>query len=97
MRCERPFIASIAFLATGLSLIFGYCHGVTSLSASYPLSNSILHLDVTTTGAAALGGIALVAIGVSLLAWALFGAIVEEISRLFHRSEEHQPLARHVN
>lgn len=88
MRCERPLIAAIVFLATGLSLIFGYCNGVSSLNAAYPLSNSVLHLDLTTTGPAALGGIALTALGSLLLVWALLGAIVGQIMHLFHGSEE---------
>ena len=90
MRCERPLIASIVFLATGLSLIFGYCNGVSSLNAAYPLSNSVLHLDITTAGPAALGGIALTALGVLLLLWALLGAIVGQIMHLFHSSEEQE-------
>lgn len=90
MRCERPLIAAIVFLATGLSLIFGYCNGVSSLNAAYPLSNSVLHLDLTTTGPAALGGISLTAIGVLLLVWSFLGAIVGQISHLFHGGEEHE-------
>ena len=38
MRSERPLIASVVFLATGLSLIFGYCTGATSFNAAYPLA-----------------------------------------------------------
>jgi hypothetical protein len=92
MRCERPLIAAIVFLATGLSLIFGYCNGVSSLNAAYPLSSSVLHLDITTTGPAAVGGIALTAVGVLLLLWAFLGAIVGQILHLFHHSdyEEHE-------
>lgn len=97
MRCERSLIASVVLLVAGLSLIFGYCHGVTSLSAGYPLSNSALHLDFTTTGPGVPGGIALTVVGVLLLVWALCGAIVGEITRFFHRSEEAQSPARNVN
>jgi hypothetical protein len=88
MKCERPLIASIVFLATGLSLIFGYCNGVSSFNATYPLTGSVLHLDLTTAGPAALGGVALTAVGVLFLLWALLGAIVGQISHLFHRDEE---------
>lgn len=88
MRCERPLIAAIVFLATGLSLIFGYCNGVSSLNAAYPLTNSVLHLDITTTGPAALGGISLTAVGLLLLLWALLGAIVGQVMHLFHGSED---------
>lgn len=90
MRCERPLIAAIVFLATGLSLIFGYCNGASSLNAAYPLTNSVLHFDITTTGPAALGGITLTALGVLLLLWALLGAIVGQIMHLFHGSEEQE-------
>lgn len=97
MRCERLLIGAVVFLATGLSLIFVYCHGASSLNAAYPLSGSVLHLDLTTTGPAVLGGVTSIAVGVVLLGWALLGAIVREITHLFHGSGDHQPLARDVN
>jgi hypothetical protein len=82
MRAERPLIASIVFLATGLSLVFGYCRGATSINAAYPLAASVLHFDITTTGPAALGGIALIGLGLLLLVWALLAAIVGQIGLL---------------
>ncbi|HTH42054.1 MAG TPA: hypothetical protein VL498_02765 [Terracidiphilus sp.] len=88
MRSERPLIAAVLFLATGLSLILTYCNGASSLSATYPIAASVLHLDITTTGPAALGGIVLTAIGIVLLAWAFLGAIVGQISLIFHRTRE---------
>jgi hypothetical protein len=88
MRSERPLIASVVFLATGLSLIIGYCDGTTSFNAAYPLANSALHLDITTIGPAALGGIALTAFGLLLLIWALLAAIVGQVSHLFGNSRE---------
>ena len=88
MRSERPLIASVVFLATGLSLIFGYCNGTTSFNGAYPLAASALHLDITTTGPAALGGMALVALGVLLLVWALLGALVGQIGLLAGNSRE---------
>lgn len=88
MRSERPLIASVLFLATGLSLIFGYCNGASSLNAAYPIAASVLHLDITTSGPAALGGITLTAIGVLLLVWALLGAIVGQISLIFRHRED---------
>ncbi len=88
MRSERPLIASIVFLASGLSLIFGYCTGTSSLNAAYPLAASALHLDITTTGPAAVGGIALIGIGLLLLIWALLGAIVGQISLLVGGSRD---------
>jgi hypothetical protein len=83
MRSERPLIASVVFLATGLSLIFAYCNGATSLNAAYPLASSALHIDIATNGPAAVGGIALTALGLLLLVWALLAAIVGQISHLF--------------
>ena len=79
MRSERPLIASVVFLATGLSLIFGYCTGTTSFNAAFPLASSALHLDITTTGPAALGGIACTGIGTDLSLWALLAAIVGQL------------------
>jgi hypothetical protein len=88
MRSERPLIASVLFLATGLSLIFGYCSGTSSFNAAYPVAASVFHIDITTAGPAALGGIALTAIGILLLTWALLAAIVGQISLMFRRSRE---------
>lgn len=88
MRADRPLIASVVFLAAGLSLIFGYCKGSTSLSAAYPLAASALHMDITTTGPAAMGGIGLIALGLLLLLWALLAAIVRQIGLLFGSSRD---------
>jgi hypothetical protein len=84
MKSDRPLIASVLALAAGLGLILAYCSGATSLSAAYPLSSSTLHMDITTTGPAALGGIALCAAGLLLLVWALLAAIVGQIGHLRH-------------
>ena len=88
MRSERPLIASVVFLATGLSLIFGYCTGNTSFNAAYPLGASNLHLDITTIGPAAVGGAALVALGLLLLVWALLAALIGQIGLLAGNQRE---------
>jgi hypothetical protein len=93
VRADRPLIASIVFLAAGLSLILGYCHGATSLNAAYPLSASALHIDITTNGAGAVGGIALTAIGLLLLVWALLAAIVSQIGLLAGSSKAPEKIA----
>ena len=93
MRADRPLIASIVFLATGFSLVFGYCSGATNLNAAYPLAASVLHLDITTSGPAALGGIAFVGIGLLLLIWALLAAIVGQIGLLAGNSREPDRIA----
>ena len=88
MKPDRPLIASVVFLATGLSLILGYCTGASSINAAYPLASSILHLDITTTGPAVLGGLALAGIGLLLLVWALLSAIVSQIGLLAGNSRD---------
>ena len=88
MRSDLPLIASIVFLATGLSLIFGYCSGATSFDAAFPLASSALHLDITTTGPAALGGIACTGIGLIFLLWALLAAIVCQLGSLASHSRD---------
>ncbi len=82
MKADRPLIVSILFLAAGFTLIFGYCTGNSNLNAAFPVSSSSLQLSITTTGAAALGGIALAGIGLLFLVWALLAAIVGQFSLL---------------
>jgi hypothetical protein len=82
MRAERPLIASVVFLATGLSLIFGYCTGSSSLDAAFPLASSALRLNIVTTGPAALGGIACTTVGLLLMVWALLAAIIGQAGLL---------------
>jgi len=76
MRADRPLVGAVLFLAAGLALILAYCHGTTGFNAAYPFAGSILHLELTTTGPAVLGGVACVAIGCLLLVWAFLAAIV---------------------
>lgn len=84
MKPDRPLIVSILLLAGGLYLIFGYAHGTAGLSAAMPISNSTLHINVDTTGIAALGGIALLGVGVLLLVWAFLGALVSQLTGADH-------------
>ena len=76
MKSDRPLIGSIVFLAAGLGLVFGYCHGTVALSTAYPLSGSSLQLNITTTGIPAFCGSALIVIGLLLLIVALVAAII---------------------
>jgi hypothetical protein len=76
MRVDRPYIAAVVFLGAGLALIIGYCHGTTGFSAAYPLSGSVLHIDMTTTGAGVLGGLALMVIGALFVVWTFLAALV---------------------
>ncbi len=79
MKPDRPLLASVVSLAGGIGVILGYCHGTTSFSAAYPFSGSVLHIDLTTIGPGVLGGLALIALGLLLMAWALIAAIVSQI------------------
>jgi hypothetical protein len=87
MRPDRPLILAVASLATGIGLIVAYCHGATSMNVAYPFAGSVLHLDLTTYGPAVLGGLALIALGVLLLAWSVLAAFVHQISLLVSRED----------
>jgi hypothetical protein len=76
MRADRPLIGAVIFLGVGLGLILGYCTGTTGFNAAYPFSGSNLHIDMTTTGPAVLGGVACTAIGLLFLVWSFVAAIV---------------------
>ena len=82
MKSDRPMILSVVLLAAGLGILFGYCHGTAGLSAAIPVSGASFNLCITTTGPGALGGFALTVLGVLLLLWAVFLAIVGEIRLL---------------
>ena len=79
-RSDGPLILAMVFLGTGLGVLIGFCNGTTGFSASYPLTGSILHVEMTTTGVGVMGGLAATAIGVLLLAWAVMAAIVSLIA-----------------
>jgi hypothetical protein len=87
MRPDRPVIGAVVCLATGVALIVAYCHGNTGANIAYPFSGSTLHIDLTTTGPAVLGGLFFTALGVLLLVWSLLAAIVHQIA-LMVRSED---------
>ena len=75
-------------LAAGVTAILAYCNGTTAFSAGYPFSGSQLHIDITTNGPAVLGGMALIALGLLLMAWALLAAFVSQIVHLSGRDDE---------
>jgi len=92
MKPDRPLIVSILLLTGGLILIFGYAHGTAGLAAALPISNSTLHIDVNATGAQAMGGIALLAIGILFMAWAMLAALVSQIMNLGGSDQEPERL-----
>lgn len=80
MNSERTLLSSILFLALGLGLIFGYCHGSTiGFSAAYPVSGASLQVVINTTGLPAMAGFASTLIGILLLVIATIQAIVGQV------------------
>jgi len=75
MKPKRLLIGSMACLAVGLGVIFGFGQGTTNLSLGNSLSAASLHIDITTTGMPAAGGLALGGIALLLLLFALISAI----------------------
>ena len=76
MRSDRPLILAVIFLGVGLGVLIGYCNGASGFSASYPFTNSVLHVEMSTIGPGVVGGLAALVVGVVLLIWAFFAAIV---------------------
>ena len=76
MKSDGVLIGSIVFLALGLGLIFGYCHGTVGFNAAYPASGASLQLNVVTTGMPAMAGFAFTVLGLVLLVVAFFQAVV---------------------
>ncbi len=81
MKSGLPLILSVLFLAAGLGVIIGYCHGSANFNAAYPFAGSMLHIDMSTSGPGVLGGLLCTAIGVLLLLWAFITAVVGQIAR----------------
>jgi hypothetical protein len=79
MRPDRPLICAVAALAGGVITIVTWCQGSTGASIGYPLSGSTLHIALTASGPAVPGGLALIALGLLLMAWALLAAFVSQI------------------
>jgi hypothetical protein len=88
MRLDRLFIVSVVCLASGLSLIFGYCHGSVGANAVWPLDGCSLQIATTTTGHGALGGLCLTAPGAGLLLCTTLVAIINQIRLLSARKSE---------
>lgn len=93
MKSGLPLILSVLFLAAGLGVLIGYCHGSASFNAAYPFSGSMLHIDMSTSGPGVLGGLLCTAIGVLLLLWAFFAALVGIVVRWIG-SEDDRPTER---
>jgi len=97
MRPDRSVIGAAVCLATGVALIVAYCHDASSANIAYPFSGSTLHVDLTTTGPAVLGGLIFLALGILFLAWSLLAAIVSQIGLLFHREDRIEGIFGHYD
>jgi signal transduction histidine kinase len=80
MKSDGPLILAVLFLASGLTIIFAYGIGSAGFNAAYPFSAANLNLSIATTGPAAMGGLALTALGLVVLLWGLICALVGEFS-----------------
>jgi signal transduction histidine kinase len=76
MKSNGPLILAVLFLACGLTIIFVYGAGTAGFNAAYPFSAASLNLSIATAGPAAVGGLALTALGLLFLLWALVCAFV---------------------
>ena len=80
MKSDGPLILAVLLLASGLTIIFTYGIGSAGFNAAYPFSAANLNLSIGTTGPAAMGGLALTALGLMVLLWGLICALVGEFS-----------------
>lgn len=87
MKSDRLVIGGVVFVAAGLGLLFGFTNGSANVNLGYPLSQTKLHLDITTTGIPALVGMPLVGAGGLLLIMAFIAAIVSQVRDPEHHSD----------
>jgi hypothetical protein len=80
MRSDGPLLLAIVFLGIGIGVLVGFGIGHTGFNVTYPLTGSMVHFDLTTTGAGVLGAAAAGGVGALFLVWAFFGALVSLIS-----------------
>ena len=78
MKSDGPLILAVLSLAAGLTIIFAYGVGTEGFNAAYPFAAANLHLLISTSGPAAIGGLGLVVLGLLLMVWAVICAIVAQ-------------------
>jgi hypothetical protein len=88
MRPDRPLIGAVVTLTAGVAAILANCQGTSAFNAGYPFSASLLHIDFSTNGPPVMVGVALIAIGLLLMVWALLAAFVSQIVLLFVRKDD---------
>ena len=81
-------VIAVFCMAVGVGVLFKFCDGTTGLSFGYPISATIIHVDITTKGMAAVVGLALTGFGSFLLIVATMIAAIG----LFRRNQA--PLKR---
>ena len=86
-------ITAVICLAVGLWVLFAFCHGTTGLQFASPISAASVHVDITTTGAPAMIGIALTLLGAFLLIVATIIALIG----VFRRDSNYGPIKRREN
>ncbi len=69
-------VIAVVSLAAGIWVLFAFCHGTTGFSFGIPVSATSIHIDMTTTGAAAIVGLALTIGGAFLLVVATIIALI---------------------
>jgi uncharacterized membrane protein len=69
-------VTAVVCLGVGLGLLFAFCHGTTGVQFAYPLSAASVHIDIRTTGFAAMAGFTLIVLGAFLLIVATIIALV---------------------
>jgi hypothetical protein len=87
MRIDRLLIVSVVCVSSGLGLIFGYCNGTVGANSAFPLDGCSLHINTTTTGPGALGGLVLTGLGAALLLCTTLLAIINQIQLIASRKE----------
>jgi hypothetical protein len=79
MKIRRLMFIAVLSLATGLYLIFNYCHGSIGAAAGDHIASWNIKFDFTTTGWPMILGTPLTLLGALLLLIAAISTIVAEI------------------
>jgi len=80
MRSDGPLILAVLSLAAGLTILLTYGIRAGSFNAAYPFAAANLQVSVATSGPAAIGGLALIVLGILLMVWAIACAIVGQFT-----------------
>lgn len=88
MRADRTLLASAVFLGAGLYILLRYGASGADVATAMPWYTMGFHLNLADTGPAAIGGAALVAIGLLLLLWSILAALAINVSSLFDRNDD---------